>query len=303
MKQTNKLNMIAAMAMSSIGVLFVISCSKEDLFGLDDYYMDGYSHNIETSNIKQSTIEIKQSSYDFNEYLDLDNYSLDKMTEEELDILYKAEGRLNFTIIDGKYIIKEKEASEINISPRLFNYIKKNYESTNRLIDILSKTKPEKIRKKTRNSEEWASTSNDCLAYAIAYKYNTSYESVNSWLYSQFGEYYINRGVPSNKVTYCVRHYCSSAYSHSSYPSGGLLNIHLLHDAVMVITTSDNTKTHAVNAIHYHEPSNSNNNHVVKFYYNAYNPALVDTASYIITSNQIPSYSLTGTKVIEDLIY
>lgn len=302
MKQTNKLKMIAAMAVSVIGVLFVTSCSNDELFGFDDYYMDDNNKKLELSNIKQSIIEIKQSSYDFNEYLDLNNYSLDKMTEAEIEILYKAEGRLNFTIIDGKYIIKEKEAADINISPRLFNYIIRSYEATNRLVDLLSKTKPDKKRKKTRNSEEWASTSNECLAHAIAYKYNVSFSSVDTWLYSQFGEYYRNKGVPSNLVTYCVRHYCSSANSHSSYPSGGLFNNHSLHDAVMIITTSDNSKTHAVNAIQYHEPSTNNNNHVVRFYY-TYNSVVVDTASYIITANQIPSYSLAGTKVVEDLIY
>lgn len=54
MKQTNKLKMIAAMAVSVIGVLFVTSCSNDELFGFDDYYMDDNNKKLELSNIKQS---------------------------------------------------------------------------------------------------------------------------------------------------------------------------------------------------------------------------------------------------------
>lgn len=291
MKQTNKLKMIDAMAVSIMVALFTASCSNDEFFGFDDEYSSNYLTE------KQTVIEIKPTTYDFSEYLDIENLSLSKMTEEELVILEKAEGRLSYSVVDGYCYVHEKSASEINISEKLFHYIIDCFDNNN---DFMRKIKKGKI-KRTKGGDPEVIIKHDCVAHAISYMCSIDYATVDSWLSSTFGAYYTNKGVPYNALIPVVQHFRPSATNHTSYPSGGIGNNHSLHDGVLIINGSGN-EYHAVNAQYYHEPGLFNNNHTVR-YFEVINSIPVRDCTVIISSNSIPSTNLGGSTIIHALVY
>lgn len=292
MKQSTIFMTILRLTFSIFVVVCMISCSNDYFFEFDDDD-SYYNHLLE----KESLVEIKPSTYDFSEYLDVEHLSFAKMTDEELVILEKAEGRLTFSVVDGCCFIHEKKASDINISDKLFEYIKKCYDNNNELMWKINS----KNIKRTKGGDPEIVITHDCLAHAISYMCSISYSSVDSWLSSTFGSYYSNNGVPYNVILPVIQHFRSSATDHVTYPSGGIGNNHSLHDGVLILNSNGN-EYHAVNAQQYHEPGIFNNQHIVR-YYQVYNSSVAYESSIIISSNSIPSTDIYGTRVINALIY
>ncbi len=290
MKQIRLMNQLAGISAFIFVTLFAASCSSDAFFGFDDDSFDSISSG---GNCIKNVIN--PSDLDCIEFLDLTNLSLPKMTKEDLEILDKAEARLNITIINGVYNIREKSGSEINISERLFKFIISNFEKTNIIMRETAQTKVK--RSKSGNGE--VIISNDCVAYAISYMCELDYSTVNSWLSATFGQVYAQGGVPFDFVPYAVRHFRPTAYSHSSYPTGGLFNSNTLSDGVMVINGINSNNYHAVNAQSYHEPGALNSNHIVRYYDSMDGRG----GTLYILSNNIPSYDLSNNKVVHMLVY
>lgn len=67
------------------------------------------------------------------QYLTLEQYNVNEMTESDFEVIGEALQRLTIERIDYKYIIKQTCGAEVNISEELYKYIAKGFEHTNNL--------------------------------------------------------------------------------------------------------------------------------------------------------------------------
>ncbi|AJR04838.1 hypothetical protein [Siansivirga zeaxanthinifaciens] len=76
-----------------------------------------------------------QGDYADAEYLDLEKYHKDKMKEKDFITMFKAIKRLEISRVNGFYKIKESTAEDLNISPKLFNYITAGFDYSNNILN------------------------------------------------------------------------------------------------------------------------------------------------------------------------
>lgn len=148
---------ILAIMLLSIGV-FAASCINDDLYE--------YGNDLNNS-----------SEYRNQEFLDLSDYSdLGHLSVRDQLILQEAEERMNIQFIDGLFKTRYNKGAEINVSDKLFDYIKDNYDHLNFLTE---KTKtPQKTRRVKSNAPESSSpyAGEDCVPIAISHYCGISYE-------------------------------------------------------------------------------------------------------------------------------
>ena len=152
MKQTNKLKMIASMAICVIVAFFAASCSNDAFFGFDDqndFYEDGisnYSYFIE---------------WDSSFFCTSDN----EFNIEKYEIINEAIERMGIYKQNDIYYFKHKTAQQIGISEELYNYIYERFSFTNSIIrEIRNKTTV-----KNGNREYWHYGIEDCFIHSTSH--------------------------------------------------------------------------------------------------------------------------------------
>lgn len=211
MKQTNKLKMIAAMAISILSFT-ITSCSNDDFFGLDidnDNYDSGYNDVFDLN--------------DSFEYLEMSDYNAGQnINDSDFSILCKAEERLTVVMTKNGYKIKQKNGKAVNISQQLYNYIEDNYEHLNYLMGYSKMTKAFK-RKKTGNREgEGSLTESDCVGYSIAYALEKDFSFVDSELKGRFADYRAGLGLDPDSLEAAMKMFNTNALSRNTlHPFAG----------------------------------------------------------------------------------
>ena len=237
MKQTNKLKMIAAMAVSVIVALLSASCSNDEFFGFED--MNDYT----------STIESSIYSNDFQKYLDLDIDTIKKWSKKDLIILDEAEYRMGIRL-DEKTKFYSKNYNtylELNISEKLYNRIWDNYYHNNLVLgEALSK------KRVKRRSPEGMGSRYDCVPISLSHCLATPYATVVR-VCNNVDPGWVNRGVDLGYVGIIVD---SLGYSMNTYYSPQEVRDHygssdIDINAMITTYTGGNPKYHAVCAYHY----------------------------------------------------
>ena len=67
------------------------------------------------------------------EYIELSSYNLTEMSEQDMQQIGKALQRLEISKKNSRYIIEQSCGAEVNISEKLFEYISKGFEHTNKI--------------------------------------------------------------------------------------------------------------------------------------------------------------------------
>lgn len=138
---------------------------------------------------------------DNGDYLSLpSNVNYNQLTNADLKILFQAFARLEIRENeDGLFKITQNQGEDINISDGLFGYFLLIEESSNE--NILSDIHFARNRVQTR--QEGGSSNTDCVAQSISYATGKSYDEVNSWITTTYG----NNGVPSDKFYSTMNHF------------------------------------------------------------------------------------------------
>lgn len=148
----------------------------------------------------------------YSEYLELDIYNKYKMKEKEFEIISQAIQRLEINREEGLYKIKETSAEELNISPKLFNYITAGFDYSNSIISPKSYKKSSKltVRLKSGNFEDeydqeidtyCASYCVSSLSFWVSLKKAKNYQDAEGW----------SNGVPTEKMDEFVKHFYKDA--------------------------------------------------------------------------------------------
>lgn len=189
MKQTNKLKMIASMAICVIVAIFAASCSNDAFFGFDDSY---------SSVVFNNTLSIQ-----YDTYLDWDYTGiLADASEEDKMIYFEAMQRCNYCYQNGYLITNVNKAQDVNISESLFNYIQERVNESNRSFSLFtSQTKIQRYKNGNREEGDVIYNNLNCSCFALAYikskrnslTYDASLRvSVNAALIQEFDTTYTN---------------------------------------------------------------------------------------------------------------
>ena len=157
MKQTNKLKMIASMAICVIVAIFAASCSNDAFFGFDDSY---------SSVVFNNTLSIQ-----YDTYLDWDYTGiLADASEEDKMIYFEAMQRCNYCYQNGYLITNVNKAQDVNISESLFNYIQERVNESNRSFSLFtSQTKIQRYKNGNREEGDVIYNNLNCSCFALAY--------------------------------------------------------------------------------------------------------------------------------------
>ncbi|MFC2110566.1 hypothetical protein ACFLRU_06950 [Bacteroidota bacterium] len=197
-----------------------------------------------------------EPNYSEAEYLELDVYNKYKMGEKEFAIIFKAIKRLEISRVNGLYKIKESTAEDLNISPKLFNYITASFDYTNSTLNPkLSSNKNKITRLKSGNYEDIYQQIDTtyCLSYAISkighYSLNItkSYQDSEEWGNGVMVPYNeeLNQYDIYNVITF-IKHF----YPNTSQVNPSNLDTGFLNNQIIIYKTS-NGGYHAVNATYY----------------------------------------------------
>lgn len=195
----------------SISIISFISCQEEDSF-----------NKLNDKNI----------------YLDLpSNAELEKLTKENLEIVSLAFFRLDIKENeDGLLEIMQNSGKSVNISTKIFSYLQHIVENHNKL--ILSEIKFTRNSIQTR--EEIGNSNMDCVARSLAYATGQSYEIINTWITTTYG----NNGVPSDQFYYAMNHFNNGAQVSLSMFNSMNIDNNSSNKYIIVINA-----THAVNVV------------------------------------------------------
>jgi hypothetical protein len=109
--------------------------------------------------------------------LELESYVLNDMSKTDMDNLGQAMLRLDIYIEDGIYHIKQNSGAQVNISEKLYHFIKNSYNHTNKIFKSNSKnfSLP---RLKSGGIEDPPKT--DCVAWSLFGMGGVSYSTANA---------------------------------------------------------------------------------------------------------------------------
>jgi|GEM_PF-6162420 len=193
--------------------------------------------------ITSCNVSSLETNWSEEDYLDISVYDFSFMSEEDYDILNRAESRLTFFEENGQTFIYENSGKQVNISERLFRFIKSNYTYTNSLVKGT-------VFPRTKIVTEGASEYPDCLFYAIlntgsSKKNNPTYSSIESYVVNNINNrWYDGDGFSGAESDDIVDHFVEA----SPYPVMGNLSIGNLSKYIMIIP-SEYPNNHAVNAV------------------------------------------------------
>jgi hypothetical protein len=191
------------------------------------------------------------------DYLDLDTYDLSKMTVKEMEIIGQALQRINIDKKNGLYEIKQASGKQVNISEELFEYIKKGFEHTNKILkpktfnNLIPRLKSGNVENdppEDDENDEGDSGDEDnsqpidttyCVAHALAGMGGTTFEIVKAYM----DHHGFSNGVPPGALDSIVYHFYPNAIKSNSSRQSRPLN-----NALIWYRTSATTG-HAVNAI------------------------------------------------------
>ena len=173
-------------------MLAMAACTSEDLF-------------IDESNTTESVLTRSALS---NEYLDIKTTVHEELDKEDWDMVVKAISRLTIKTENGLNYIQESDVDELNMSKKLYDYIKKAIEHGNKLLQEGDSVKREAnlniSRVKTRAPENGGSTQHmcmyhDCVGHSIAYYLMLNVDNVNNKI-TQYLPNYLNEGVEDDQI-------------------------------------------------------------------------------------------------------
>lgn len=183
-------------------------------------------------------------------HLDVETYDMSKMSANEVETVGKALQRLNISKKNGLYQIKQTSGAQVNISEDLFEYIKKGFEYTNKI--ICPKSFDNQIPRLKSGSQEGdedplpENNPNDCVAHGLANMGNVSYDSAYAYIDSSYN----GDGVPGSAMDSVVKNFYPNSTENYLPPTGGSM------DNAMLIFRDVNGEGHAVNAEEYFPATN-----------------------------------------------
>ena len=151
-----------------------ISCEGNGMYGIEE---DLYPCSEDMECVKTRAV--------YTEYLDLPTYEPEIMTKRDfkkrrLKLVVLAAERMGLSFINNHYVFTASCGNEVNISDSLFNYVKEQFEYSNK---ILNENSSESIIRLKRGNNEWGNGSNNlpnCVPAAISHmgKGTPSYDNV-----------------------------------------------------------------------------------------------------------------------------
>lgn len=228
MKQTNKLKMIAAMAVSVAIALFTNSCSNDEFYGFEHEY--DYDNNYTSSFIHNNNLV-------FTEYLDITSTNHKTMVENDFETINKAIIRIEL-LCDVDSINKQFKR-DLNMSDSLFHLASRIINNTRNFHVSFNSGKIK--RNKNNNREGFIISGHDCVGQAIAYKFSFSADSINSILANKYPNYY-SKGIPYKKLEEAFDE-CDISYSKGTSIDG--VNSY----NILIIKPVGSTDYHAMNII------------------------------------------------------
>jgi hypothetical protein len=164
------------------------------------------------------------SNIEQEEYLELSSYdNVHLMSVEDIYSFGKALNRFGLYVDGNELKYRAKSAEDINISPELFIYIE----------ELIKK---EAIKTRTNGGPS------DCVAKSLALWGGASYETINAYIVSEYG----NDGVPADEVLNVIRHFYPNAQPH--YPDTNDVDFSTdVMTTVGVMYTSSQYSLHMVN--------------------------------------------------------
>lgn len=180
-----------------------------------------------------------ESQYD--DYLELGSYEMLEMSEKDMETIGHAIQRLDVSMKNGLYQIKQSSGRQVNMSERLFEFVTDAYEHTNNISRPKSFNNliPRLKSGNTENNDPEPSDTTYCVAHALAGMGGANFESVKA-LMDSLG---YSQGVPPGALDSIVRQFYPNARKSTSSTQSGSLN-----NAVIYYQTSDTTG-HAVNGL------------------------------------------------------
>ena len=218
MKQTNKLKMITAMAVSITVSLFTSSCSNDVFFGFDDIDM-----------LTDQRTDSKFNYYSsVDDYLTISSFDVNKWTEKDFISFSESINRLgvSYSISEHKYIYNDLSSNDINVSDSLLDCIRIMLGHTNSVIS--SSTKASTIRIKNRSPEGSNNPLPDCVPAAIANmgKNAPTYSTAIAKCDELFPNWRTHNGVPSDSIEFFIECYTPvTEYKNLSFCSSGVTTL------------------------------------------------------------------------------
>ncbi|MBR4793904.1 MAG: hypothetical protein IK038_09610 [Bacteroidaceae bacterium] len=201
MKQTNKLKMIAAMAVSVLSFT-ITGCSSDDFYGFD-YDED---NNIAPWNDGAERINTT-------DYLTISSDCTDKWTENDYKAFSLAVERIGISYSKKKqvYEFHSKSAKDINISDSLYNIVITMFEHTNK---IFRSSNNKKFKNTKSRFGEISFSIPDCVPCAIAWMGQNAptYSTVVARCNELFPNWLQNGGIPGDAVFSLISEYASVYY-------------------------------------------------------------------------------------------
>lgn len=214
MKQTNKLKMIATMAVSVTVALFSASCSNDEFFGFD---------NLEMSE-KQIATRASSLNKPFADYLSISSNEVREWTEKDFISFSDAIKRLgvNYSNSKQKYIYNDVTSNEINISDSLYDCMINMLELTNTVIKNSSKASKKRLKKRSPEGDYFLP---DCVPAAIAHMGQNAptYAQAIAKCDELFPNWRTQNGVSPDSVEYFIEFYAPvTEYTDLSFCSSGV---------------------------------------------------------------------------------
>lgn len=204
MKQTNKLKMIAAMALSITVAYFTASCSNDEFFGFDNE-----SHNME-----DLSELINQNNLDLSDYLTVSSFNPEEWSDSDYIAFSAATERMGVSYSETKkqYEFKVSNGKDINVSDTLYSMVVNLFGHTNMIMsshDIKNK------RIKNNNREIWWGLP-DCGPAAVSHMglYAPSYSDAISKCNEMFPNWIQNGGIPRDSLGVYIREFVFVARYH-----------------------------------------------------------------------------------------
>lgn len=225
--------MLAVLVTATVGCI-LIGCSSDEWFGINNDSVTGTQTRAKTCNKLYS------------QHLDIKSSNSNEWTDEDYATLAEATIRmgLSFSKEQMRYVFSASSASEINISKKLYNLVKSQFEYTNTIINPQGRTFAS--RQKISSPEPSTGTQPNCVPMAISHMGQAapSYSAAVAACDSLDAGWLQRGGVSSSKVGDIIRCFTpvTTVLSFDSYSSDREFN-----HCVMLINQGG-TLDHAVNA-------------------------------------------------------
>lgn len=176
-----KITFFSVMAIIATFVFLTIqvSCESDDLFGLNEGLSE---ENLQT----RSATDCK--------FLDIKSTVYNEMSMEDWEIVFEAISRLTIYSESGLSFVQNQKCNKLNMSDRLFDFIKTGFEQGNKLLQEEYHGQQEKkrlVRRKSSANEinSHQCTGHDCVGHSISHYLNLDIEVVNATIHSNIPSY------------------------------------------------------------------------------------------------------------------